>query len=149
MLYLCYRSTRGFMHMRIVRNTEGYTLGGANTAFSNVPTLIKHYVMAQKLPVRGAEHMTLSVPLPAVLLWTVLQDMKMENFDCKYIAVPAAIWRRKDEMSLNNFTTNMHNTKRIRIYVSYRRTSVKMPKIDKKLLENCFCEATQNLFCMY
>lgn len=65
---LSLKSTRGFMHMRICRNTEGYTLGGAATAFPNVPTLMKHYVTAQKLPVRGAEHMALSTPLPAVLL---------------------------------------------------------------------------------
>ncbi|XP_063367821.1 uncharacterized protein LOC134656246 isoform X2 [Cydia amplana] len=65
---LSLKSTRGFMHMRICRNTEGYTLGGAATAFPTVPTLMRHYVTAQRLPVRGAEHMALSTPLPAVLL---------------------------------------------------------------------------------
>ncbi|CAH0399470.1 unnamed protein product [Chilo suppressalis] len=65
---LSLKSTRGFMHMRICRGTEGYTLGGAATAFPTVPALMKHYVTAQRLPVRGAEHMSLSTPLPAVLL---------------------------------------------------------------------------------
>ncbi|CAG9790908.1 unnamed protein product [Diatraea saccharalis] len=65
---LSLKSTRGFMHMRICRGTEGYTLGGAATAFPTVPALMKHYVTAQRLPVRGAEHMALSTPLPAVLL---------------------------------------------------------------------------------
>lgn len=63
-----FRSTRGFMHMRICRGTEGYTLGGAATAFPTVPALMRHYVTAQRLPVRGAEHMALSTPLPAVML---------------------------------------------------------------------------------
>lgn len=57
------------MHMRICRGTDGYTLGGAATAFPTVPALMKHYVTSKKLPVRGAEHMALSTPLPAVLLW--------------------------------------------------------------------------------
>ncbi|KAM3965407.1 SH2 domain-containing adapter heavyweight [Aphomia sociella] len=65
---LSLKSTRGFMHMRICRGIEGYTLGGAATAFPTVPVLMKHYVMAQRLPVRGAEHMALSTPLQAVLL---------------------------------------------------------------------------------
>ncbi|CAH2049349.1 unnamed protein product, partial [Iphiclides podalirius] len=65
---LSLKSTRGFMHMRICRGGEGYTLGGAATAFPSVPALMRHYVTAQRLPVRGAEHMALSTPLPAVLL---------------------------------------------------------------------------------
>ncbi|XP_013169658.1 PREDICTED: uncharacterized protein LOC106119289 [Papilio xuthus] len=65
---LSLKSTRGFMHMRICRGAEGYTLGGAATAFPSVPALLRHYVTAQRLPVRGAEHMALSTPLPAVLL---------------------------------------------------------------------------------
>ncbi|XP_053612145.1 uncharacterized protein hwt isoform X2 [Plodia interpunctella] len=65
---LSLKSTRGFMHMRICRGGEGYTLGGAATAFPSVPALMKHYVTAQRLPVRGAEHMALSTPLQAVLL---------------------------------------------------------------------------------
>lgn len=56
------------MHMRICRGAEGYTLGGAATAFPSVPALLRHYVAAQRLPVRGAEHMALATPLPAVLL---------------------------------------------------------------------------------
>ncbi|KAJ2949722.1 hypothetical protein O0L34_g15654 [Tuta absoluta] len=65
---LSLKSTRGFMHMRICRGTDGYTLGGAATAFPTVPALMRHYVTAQRLPVRGAEHMSLSTPLQAVLL---------------------------------------------------------------------------------
>ncbi|KAI5651433.1 SH2 domain-containing protein [Phthorimaea operculella] len=65
---LSLKSTRGFMHMRICRGTDGYTLGGATTAFPTVPALMRHYVTAQRLPVRGAEHMSLSTPLQAVLL---------------------------------------------------------------------------------
>ncbi|XP_047028869.1 uncharacterized protein LOC124636775 [Helicoverpa zea] len=65
---LSLKSTRGYMHMRICRSTDGYTLGGAATAFPTVPALMRHYVTAQRLPVRGAEHMALSTPLPAVLL---------------------------------------------------------------------------------
>lgn len=56
------------MHMRICRGAEGYTLGGASTAFPTVPALMRHYVTAQRLPVRGAEHMALSTPLQAVML---------------------------------------------------------------------------------
>lgn len=80
MIFIFSRSTRGFMHMRICRGTEGYTLGGAATAFPTVPALMKHYVTAQRLPVRGAEHMALSTPLPAVLLWT-FHGTSMESFD--------------------------------------------------------------------
>ncbi|XP_046966429.1 uncharacterized protein LOC124534565 isoform X1 [Vanessa cardui] len=65
---LSLKSTRGFMHMRICRGGDGYTLGGAATAFPNVPALMRHYVTAQRLPVRGAEHMALSTPLPADML---------------------------------------------------------------------------------
>ncbi|XP_050663965.1 serine/arginine repetitive matrix protein 1, partial [Leptidea sinapis] len=65
---LSLKSTRGFMHMRICRGGDGYTLGGASTAFPSVPALMRHYVTAQRLPVRGAEHMALSTPLPAVML---------------------------------------------------------------------------------
>ncbi|XP_045775711.1 serine/arginine repetitive matrix protein 1 isoform X2 [Maniola jurtina] len=65
---LSLKSTRGFMHMRICRGVDGYTLGGAATAFPTVPALMRHYVTAQRLPVRGAEHMALSTPLPAVML---------------------------------------------------------------------------------
>ncbi|CAH4022593.1 unnamed protein product [Pieris brassicae] len=65
---LSLKSTRGFMHMRICRGSDGYTLGGASTAFPTVPALMRHYVTAQRLPVRGAEHMALSTPLPAVML---------------------------------------------------------------------------------
>ncbi|XP_045500848.1 serine/arginine repetitive matrix protein 1 isoform X2 [Colias croceus] len=65
---LSLKSTRGFMHMRICRGGDGYTLGGASTAFPTVPALMRHYVTAQRLPVRGAEHMALSTPLPAVML---------------------------------------------------------------------------------
>lgn len=56
------------MHMRICRGEEGYTLGGASTAFPTVAALMRHYVTAQRLPVRGAEHMSLSTPLQAVML---------------------------------------------------------------------------------
>lgn len=75
------RSTRGFMHMRICRGAEGYTLGGAATAFPTVSALMRHYVTAQRLPVRGAEHMALCTPLPAVLLWVFHAEYMGNNLE--------------------------------------------------------------------
>lgn len=63
------RSARGFMHMKIVTNPDGrYILGQFSQPFSSIPHMIHHYTI-HKLPIKGAEHMSLVYPVGIELLW--------------------------------------------------------------------------------
>jgi hypothetical protein len=63
-----FRSVRGFMHIKIVKQNDGnYIFGTSNMPFNSIPELINHYSF-NKLPIRGAEHMSLLYPVIDQLL---------------------------------------------------------------------------------
>lgn len=60
---LSLRSCKGFMHMKFTHTTDGrYVLGENSPPFSTIPEVI-HYYTTHKLPIRGAEHMSLLYPV--------------------------------------------------------------------------------------
>ncbi|KAG7488066.1 hypothetical protein MATL_G00030000 [Megalops atlanticus] len=60
---LSLRSCQGFMHMKFTVNKEGkYILGQNSPPFDNIPEVI-HYYTTHKLPIRGAEHLSLLFPV--------------------------------------------------------------------------------------
>ncbi|XP_059908837.1 SH2 domain-containing adapter protein F-like [Gadus macrocephalus] len=60
---LSLRSCKGFMHMKFSLSPDGrYVLGENSPPFSTVPEVIHHYT-THKLPIRGAEHMSLLYPV--------------------------------------------------------------------------------------
>jgi len=61
------KSAKGYMHLKIVRDGEGFVLGVFSQAFQSIPQMIYHYSM-NRLPIRGAEHMSLRHPVPLQLL---------------------------------------------------------------------------------
>ena len=59
-----YRSVAGFMHMKIVANSEGrFILGQFSQPFYSIAQMV-HYYTVNKLPIKGAEHISLSTPVP-------------------------------------------------------------------------------------
>ncbi|KYO21465.1 SH2 domain-containing adapter protein F isoform C [Alligator mississippiensis] len=57
------RSSQGFMHMKLSRTQENkYILGQHSPPFDSVPEIIHHYA-SRKLPIKGAEHMSLLYPV--------------------------------------------------------------------------------------
>lgn len=63
------RSCKGFMHMKFTQSTDGrYVLGENSPPFSTIPEVI-HYYTTHKLPIRGAEHMSLLYPVIVQTLW--------------------------------------------------------------------------------
>lgn len=63
------RSCKGFMHMKFTRSAEGcYVLGENSPPFCTIPEVI-HYYTTHKLPIRGAEHMSLLYPVIVQTLW--------------------------------------------------------------------------------
>ncbi|XP_029350441.1 SH2 domain-containing adapter protein F-like [Echeneis naucrates] len=60
---LSLRSCKGFMHMKFTQSPEGlYVLGENSPPFTTIPEVI-HYYTTHKLPIRGAEHMSLLYPV--------------------------------------------------------------------------------------
>nr|XP_015825231.2 src homology 2 domain containing transforming protein D, a isoform X2 [Nothobranchius furzeri] len=60
---LSLRSCKGFMHMKFTPSADGrYVLGENSPPFSTIPEVI-HYYTTHKLPIRGAEHMSLLYPV--------------------------------------------------------------------------------------
>lgn len=58
-----HRSSQGFMHMKLSRTQENkYVLGQNSPLFDSVPKIIHHYT-SHKLPIKGAEHMSLLYPV--------------------------------------------------------------------------------------
>jgi len=56
------------MHLKIVRDTEGnFVLGVFSKAFASIPEMI-HYYSLNRLPIKGAEHMSLKNPILYQLL---------------------------------------------------------------------------------
>lgn len=57
------RSSQGFMHMKLSRTKENkYILGQNSCPFDSVPEII-HFYSSCKLPIKGAEHMSLLYPV--------------------------------------------------------------------------------------
>ncbi|XP_063057106.1 src homology 2 domain containing transforming protein D, b [Engraulis encrasicolus] len=60
---LSLRSCQGFMHIKFSQSKEGrYILGQNSPPFSSIPEVI-HYYTTRKLPIRGAEHLSLLFPV--------------------------------------------------------------------------------------
>ncbi|XP_026199310.1 src homology 2 domain containing transforming protein D, b isoform X2 [Anabas testudineus] len=60
---LSLRSCQGFMHMKFTRCKDGkYVLGQNSPPFDTIPEVI-HYYTNHKLPIRGAEHLSLLFPV--------------------------------------------------------------------------------------
>ncbi|KAK2177553.1 hypothetical protein NP493_593g01045 [Ridgeia piscesae] len=59
---LSLKSARGFMHMKIVNRDGRFILGQFSQPFSSIPKMIHHYTVS-KLPIKGAEHMSLLHPI--------------------------------------------------------------------------------------
>ncbi|XP_037551440.1 src homology 2 domain containing transforming protein D, a [Nematolebias whitei] len=60
---LSLRSCKGFMHMKFSQSADGrYVLGENSPPFLTIPEVI-HYYTTHKLPIRGAEHMSLLYPV--------------------------------------------------------------------------------------
>ncbi|XP_046679567.1 uncharacterized protein LOC124366973 isoform X2 [Homalodisca vitripennis] len=66
---LSLKSARGFMHMRIqqCRESGKFILGQFSNPFTSIPEMIRHYTV-NRLPIRGAEHMCLRLPVIEQLL---------------------------------------------------------------------------------
>ncbi|XP_061524538.1 SH2 domain-containing adapter protein F-like isoform X2 [Phycodurus eques] len=60
---LSLKSSQGFMHMKLSRTKENkYILGQNSCPFDCVPDII-HFYSSRKLPIKGAEHMSLLYPV--------------------------------------------------------------------------------------
>ncbi|XP_072848011.2 SH2 domain-containing adapter protein B [Pogona vitticeps] len=59
---LSLKSNQGFMHMKLTKTKEKYILGQNSPPFESVPEVI-HYYTAKKLPIKGAEHLSLLYPV--------------------------------------------------------------------------------------
>ncbi|KAM8974442.1 SH2 domain-containing adapter protein F isoform 1-T1 [Pelodytes ibericus] len=60
---LSLKSSQGFMHMKLSRTKENkYVLGQNSLPFDTVPEVINYYA-SRKLPIKGAEHMSLLYPV--------------------------------------------------------------------------------------
>uniref|UniRef100_H0XZD2 SH2 domain containing adaptor protein B n=1 Tax=Otolemur garnettii TaxID=30611 RepID=H0XZD2_OTOGA len=55
-------SNQGFMHMKLAKTKEKYILGQNSPPFDSVPEVI-HYYTTRKLPIKGAEHLSLLYPV--------------------------------------------------------------------------------------
>ena len=64
---LSLRSAKGFMHMKIVRQNDKYILGQFSQPYKSIPEMIHHYAK-NKLPIKGATHMSLLHPVRDELL---------------------------------------------------------------------------------
>ncbi|XP_027636094.2 SH2 domain-containing adapter protein B isoform X1 [Falco biarmicus] len=56
------RSSQGFMHMKLMKTKDKYILGQNSPPFDSVPEVI-HYYTTKKLPIKGAEHLSLLYPV--------------------------------------------------------------------------------------
>ncbi|KAF4101765.1 SH2 domain-containing adapter protein F isoform X4 [Onychostoma macrolepis] len=60
---LSLKSSQGFMHMKLSRTKDNkYVLGQNSCLFDSVPEII-HFYSSRKLPIKGAEHMSLLYPV--------------------------------------------------------------------------------------
>jgi len=79
------RSSRGFMHMKIVTDMTSDTgstrfiLGQFSQPFTSIPQMIHHYSVS-KLPVKGAEHTCLLYPVSHELLWVTTDSAVLMSY---------------------------------------------------------------------
>ncbi|KAM9329320.1 SH2 domain-containing adapter protein B [Gastrophryne carolinensis] len=59
---LSLKSSQGFMHMKLSKAKEKYILGQNSPPFESVPEVI-HFYTTRKLPIKGAEHLSLLYPV--------------------------------------------------------------------------------------
>ncbi|CAH2293682.1 SH2 domain-containing adapter B [Pelobates cultripes] len=59
---LSLKSSQGFMHMKLSKTKEKYILGQNSPPFDSVPEVI-HFYTTRKLPIKGAEHLSLLYPV--------------------------------------------------------------------------------------
>ncbi|XP_059500576.1 SH2 domain-containing adapter protein F-like isoform X2 [Stegostoma tigrinum] len=59
---LSLKSNQGFMHMKLTRTKDKYILGENSLPFDSVPEIIHHY-STRRLPIKGAEHLSLLYPV--------------------------------------------------------------------------------------
>ncbi|XP_075067014.1 SH2 domain-containing adapter protein B [Mixophyes fleayi] len=59
---LSLKSSQGFMHMKLSKAKEKYILGQNSPPFDSIPEVI-HYYTTRKLPIKGAEHLSLLYPV--------------------------------------------------------------------------------------
>ncbi|XP_018429254.1 PREDICTED: SH2 domain-containing adapter protein B-like, partial [Nanorana parkeri] len=59
---LSLKSSQGFMHMKLSKTKEKYVLGQNSPPFDSVPEVI-HFYTTRKLPIKGAEHLSLLYPV--------------------------------------------------------------------------------------
>ncbi|GCB79283.1 hypothetical protein scyTo_0018733, partial [Scyliorhinus torazame] len=59
---LSLKSSRGFMHMKLTKTKDKYILGEHSLPFDSIPEVIHHY-MSRRLPIKGAEHLSLLYPV--------------------------------------------------------------------------------------
>ncbi|CAI5793040.1 SH2 domain-containing protein [Podarcis lilfordi] len=60
---LSLKSSQGFLHMKLLQTEDHkFVLGQHSPPFDNVPEIIHHYA-SHKLPIQGAEHMSLLYPV--------------------------------------------------------------------------------------
>ncbi|XP_077106716.1 SH2 domain-containing adapter protein B [Ranitomeya variabilis] len=59
---LSLKSSQGFMHMKLSKAKEKYVLGQNSPPFDSVPEVI-HFYTTRKLPIKGAEHLSLLYPV--------------------------------------------------------------------------------------
>merc|ERR1712200_17437 len=68
---LAIKSAKGFIHLKVTRKdvdlSEVYTLGDEDKHFSSVVRMVKHYSI-NRLPIKGAEHLSLITPATQELL---------------------------------------------------------------------------------
>lgn len=64
---LSLKSTKGFMHMKIIEHDEGFILGEFSKPFKTIPEMISYYT-AHKLNIKGAAHMALLHPVTIEML---------------------------------------------------------------------------------
>jgi len=68
---LAIKSSRGFMHLRILRVDDdeniSFKLGDFDKKFSSIVDMVHHYTI-NRLPIKGAEHMCLLTPVTEELL---------------------------------------------------------------------------------
>ncbi|KAM3827845.1 SH2 domain-containing adapter protein F isoform 1-T3 [Vipera latastei] len=60
---LSLKSNQGFLHMKLLQTEDNkFVLGQHSPPFNNIPEVIHHYA-SHKLPIQGAEHMSLLYPV--------------------------------------------------------------------------------------
>ncbi|OCT59184.1 SH2 domain-containing adapter protein B [Xenopus laevis] len=59
---LSLKSSQGFMHMKLSKTKEKYILGQTSPPFENIPEVV-HFYTTRKLPIKGAEHLSLLYPV--------------------------------------------------------------------------------------